>query len=62
MEERASIAGLTDVAALNRCIDAAVTAASVAAVLASAGASHRLRAAPARASRRRAIKKRSSHR
>jgi hypothetical protein len=59
-EERASIAALTDAAALDCCVKAAVTAPSVAAVLASAGASHRPRAAPARTSRRRAIKTPSS--
>jgi hypothetical protein len=56
-EERASIAALTDAAALDRCVEAAVTAASVGAVLARAGTSHHRRAAPARAPRRRAIKK-----
>jgi hypothetical protein len=61
-EERASIAALTDVAVLDRCVQAAVTAASVGAVLAGAGTSHRRRAAPARAAKRRAIKKPSSRR
>lgn len=60
--ERASIAAITDVAALDRCIEAAVTAASVADVLARAVASHRRRTAPARAPRRRASKKPSSRR
>jgi len=59
-EERALIAALTDVAVLDRCVQAAVTAASVGAVLASAGTSHRRRAAPARAPKRRAVKKPSS--
>lgn len=59
-EERASIAALTDVAVLDRCVQAAVTAASVGAVLAGAGTSHRRRAAPARAPKRRAVKKPSS--
>jgi len=61
-EERASIAALTDVAALDRCVQAAVTAASVGAVLAGAGTSHRRRAAPSRAPKRRAVKKPSSRR
>jgi hypothetical protein len=56
-DERASIAALTDVAVLDRCVQAAVTAASVGAVLAGAGTSHRRRAAPARAPKRRAVKK-----
>jgi hypothetical protein len=60
--ERALIAALTDVAALDRCVEAAVTAASVGAVLASAATSHRRRAAPARAPKRRAVKKPSSRR
>ena len=47
-DERASIIALTDVAVLDRCIEVAVTAPSVAAVLASAETSHRRRAAPAR--------------
>lgn len=55
-EERTSIATLTDLAVLDRCIQTAVTAASVGAVLASAGTSHRRRAAPARASRPRTVK------
>jgi hypothetical protein len=61
-EERASIAALTDVAVLDRCVEAAVTAPSVGAVLAGAGTSHRRRAAPARAPKRRAAKKSSSRR
>jgi hypothetical protein len=61
-EERASITALTDVDALDRCVEAAVTAASVAAVLAGVGASHRRRPAAARDPRRRAIKKPSSRR
>ena len=56
-EERASIAALTDVAVLDRCVQAAVTAASVGAVLTGAGTSHRRRAAPARAPTRRAVEK-----
>jgi hypothetical protein len=55
-EEYASIAALTDVAVLDRCVQAAVTAVSVGAMLAGAGTSHRRRAVPARASRRRAAK------
>ena len=58
-KEHALIAALTDVAVLDRCVQAAVTAASVRAALASAGTSHRRRAAPVRAARR-AIKKPSS--
>jgi hypothetical protein len=61
-EERASIAALTDVAVLDRCVQAAVTAASVGAVLAGAGTSHRRRAVPARAPKQRAVKKPSSRR
>jgi len=61
-EERTSIATLTDLAALNRCIRTAVTAASVGAVLASADTSHRRRAAPVRAPRPRALKNRSRRR
>jgi hypothetical protein len=61
-DERASIAALTDVAVLDRCIEAAVTAASVDVVLACAGVPHRPRTAPARAPRRRVIKKPSSRR
>jgi hypothetical protein len=59
-KERASIAALTEVAALDRCVHTAVTAASVGAVLASAGASHHRRAAPA--PKRRAVKKPSRRR
>ena len=55
-EERTSIAALTDLAVLDRCIQAAVTVTSVGAVLASAGTSHRRRAAPARAHKPRAVK------
>jgi hypothetical protein len=56
-DERASIDGLTNPTVLDRCIQAAVTAASVGAVLAGAGASHRRRrAAPARAHKPRAVK------
>jgi hypothetical protein len=61
-EERASIASLIDVAALDRCVDAAVTAASVAAVLAGAEIPRRPRPAPGRTLRRPAIKKPSSRR
>jgi len=61
-EARASITALTDVAVLDRCIEAAVTAPSVAAVLASAETSHRRRATPARTAKRRAVKKPSSRR
>jgi hypothetical protein len=61
-EERASIAALTDVAVLDRCVQAAVTAASVGAVLAGAGTSHRRRAVPTRAPKQRAVKKPSSRR
>src|SRR3954463_8229006 len=61
-EERASIAALTDVAMLDRCVQAAVTAASVGEVLASAGTWHRRRAVPARAPKRRAVKKPSTRR
>jgi hypothetical protein len=50
-EERAAIAALTDLAMLDRCIQAAVTADSVRAALAGARATPRRRAAPARASR-----------
>jgi len=60
-EERALIAALKDVAVLDRCVQAAVTAASVGAVLAGAETSHRRRATPARAPRR-AVKKPSSRR
>ena len=60
--ERASIAALTDVAVLDRCVEAAVTAASVGAVLAGTGTSHRRRAAPTRAAKRRAAKKPSTRR
>jgi hypothetical protein len=55
-DERASIDGLTNPTVLDRCIQAAVTAASVGAVLAGAGTSHRRRAAPARAHKPRAVK------
>ena len=61
-EERALIAALTDVAVLDRCVQAAVTAASVGAVLAGAGTPQRRRAAPAHAPKRRAVKKPSSRR
>jgi hypothetical protein len=61
-EERATIAALTDVAVLDRCVQAAVTAASVGAVFAGAETSHRHRAAPARVAKRRAVKKPSSRR
>lgn len=61
-EERSSIAALTDVAVLDRCVQAAVTATSVGAVLAGAATSHRRRAAPAHAPKRRAVKKLSSRR
>ena len=61
-DERALIAALTDVAVLDRCVQAAVTAASVGAVLASAETSHRHRAAPARAAKQRAVKKPSGRR
>ena len=61
-EERATIAALTDVAVLGRCVWEAVTAASVGAVLAGAGISHHRRAAPARSPKRRAVKKPSSRR
>lgn len=54
-EERTSIATLTDLAVLDRCIRTAVTATSVGAVLTSAGKSRR-RAAPARAHKPRAVK------
>jgi hypothetical protein len=60
--ERASIAALTDVAVLDRCVEGAVTATSVGAVLAGTGISHRRRAAPARAPKRRAAKKSSTRR
>ena len=55
-KERASIAALTDLAVLDRCIQAAVTAPSVGAVLAGTGPSHRRRATAARADRARAVK------
>jgi len=55
-EERASIAAVTDLAMLDRCIQAAVTAASVGAVLAGAVPSHRRRGAPARAPKPRTVK------
>ena len=55
-EERTSIDALTDLAVLDRCIQAAVTAASVGAMLADAGTSRRRRAAPARAHKPRAVK------
>ena len=61
-EERAVIAALTDIAVLDRCVEVAVTAVSVGAVLIGAGASYRRRAAPARAPKRRAVKKPSSRR
>ena len=54
--ERTSIDALTDLTVLDRCIRAAVTAASVRAVLAGAATSHRRRAAPARAHKPRAVK------
>jgi len=54
-EERTSIDALTDLAALDRCIKTAVTAASVGAVLA-AGRSLGRRAAPSRAHKPRAVK------
>jgi hypothetical protein len=55
-EERASIAAVTDLAMLDRCIQAAVTAASVAAVLAGAVPSHRRGGASARAPKPRTVK------
>jgi len=55
-EERTSIDALTDLTALDRCIQAAVTAASVGAMLASAGTSRRPRAIPAHAHKPRAVK------
>ena len=55
-EARASIAAVTDLAMLDRCIQAAVTAASVAAVLAGAVPSHRRRGASARAPKPRTVK------
>jgi hypothetical protein len=55
-KERASIAALTDLAVLDRCIQAAVTAPSVGAVLAGTGSAHRRRAAPARTHKPRAVK------
>ena len=55
-DERMSIAALTDVAVLDRCIQAAVTAASVGAMLTGAGISRRRRAAPTRAHKPRAGK------
>ena len=61
-EERTSIAALTDLAVLDRCIQVAVTATSVGAVLASARTSHRRRAAPARAHKPRAVKNSSRRR
>jgi hypothetical protein len=61
-DERALIAALTDVAVLDRCVQAAVTATSVGAVLAGAGTSHRPRASPARAAKQRAVKRPSSRR
>ena len=48
-QERAMISALTDLAALDRCIQAAVAADSVSAVLAAAEPSRRRRAARARA-------------
>jgi hypothetical protein len=54
--ELASIAALTDLAVLERCITAAVTAASVGAMLASAEPARRRRTAPAHAPRPRAVK------
>jgi hypothetical protein len=61
-EERALIAALTDVAVLHQCVLAAVTAASVGAVLAQARTSHRRRSVPARAPTRRPVKKPSRRR
>jgi hypothetical protein len=52
--ERTSIAALTDLAVLDRCIQAAVTAASVKAMLADLGTSRRRRAVPAQAHKPRA--------
>jgi hypothetical protein len=54
--ELASIAALTDLAVLERCITAAVTAASVETMLASAEPARRRRTAPAHAPSPRAIK------
>jgi hypothetical protein len=61
-EERALIAVLTDIAVLDRCVRAAVTATSVGAVLALAGTSPRGCPIPARAPTRRPVKKPSSRR
>ena len=60
--ERAEIEALTDLAVLDRCIQAAVTAESVRAVLAGTGTTHRGRAASARAQNRRTVKTRSRRR
>jgi hypothetical protein len=54
--ELASIAALTDLAVLERCIKAAVTAASVGAMLAGAEPPHGRRTPPARAPKPRAVK------
>ena len=61
-EERTSIAALTDLAMLDRCIQTAVTAASVGAVLTGAATSARRRAAPGRAHKPRSVKNRSRRR
>jgi len=55
-EERTLIDSLTDLAVLDHCIQAAVTAASVGAVLTGASTAHHHRAAPSRAPKPRAVK------
>lgn len=54
--ERATIGALTDLAALDRCIQVAVTAESVRAALAGAATVHHRRAASPRAPKRRTVK------
>jgi len=61
-EERTSLDAITDLTVLDRCIQAAVTTTSVGVMLASAGTSHRDRAASPRAHKPRAVKNRSRRR
>jgi hypothetical protein len=61
-EERALIGVLTDIAVLDHCVQAAVTAASVEAVFARVWRAYRRRTARARSLRRRDVKKPSSRR